>query len=250
MNTSYETQNIFISVVVPAHNEEQNVATLVNEVSLALAKLNEIWEIVIVNDASSDNTLSVLLHHAEHCPQLTVLSLKNRSGQTAALDAGLRHAKGRYIATLDADLQNDPNDIPKMLELILADQCDMVSGWRRNRNDPWIRLVSTRIANVVRNWLTHESIHDSASGIKVFRCECIRRIKLYNGLHRFLPTLVKLEGYRVAELSVNHRARHAGIAKYGVWNRVFKALRDTFAIRWMQSRQLNYEIMTEVNKNV
>ena len=125
----------------------------------------------------------------------------------------------------------------------------MVSGWRKKRNDHWIRLVSTRIANDVRNWLTNENVHDSASGIKVFRRECICKIKLFNGSHRFLPTLVKMEGYRVMELPVNHRPRHAGTAKYGVSNRVFIALRDTFAIRWMQNRRLVYEIDKGVDEH-
>jgi len=241
---------IFFSVVIPAYNEEENIPLLVEEVTTALNGLNEKWELIIVNDSSSDNTLSVLLHHVSKCPQLKVLSLKQRSGQTAALDCGLRNAKGKYIATLDADLQNDPCDINKMLDLIISDKCDMVSGWRKERNDPWIRLVSTRIANNVRNWLTNEHIHDSASGIKVFRRECISKIKLYNGLHRFLPTLVKMEGYRVNEVPVHHRPRHAGTAKYGVLNRVFKALRDTFAIRWMQKRQFNYEMDKNINEHI
>ena len=120
-------------------------------------------------------------------------------------------------------------------------QCGLVNGWRADRRDPWIRLVSTRIANGVRNWLTHEQIHDSGCGLKVFRRECIDRLKLFNGMHRFLPTLVKMEGYEVIEVPVNHRPRTAGKAKYGVLNRVFKALRDAFAVRWMQQRMLHYE---------
>jgi glycosyltransferase involved in cell wall biosynthesis len=244
-----QTNQTFLSVVVPAHNEQENIPQLVKEVSIALNELNETWELIIVNDASTDNTLSILLSLAKEYRQLKVLSLKQRSGQTAAIDCGLRNANGKYIATLDADLQNDPFDIDRMLNLIISDKCDMVSGWRKERNDPWIRLVSTRIANSVRNWLTNENIHDSASGIKVLKRECISKIKLYNGLHRFLPTLVKMEGYRVNELPVNHRPRQAGIAKYGVLNRVFKALRDAFAIRWMQSRQLNYEMEMDQNIN-
>lgn len=245
MNFIDGTNEVFLSVVVPAYNEEENLPQLINEVSIALDQLKETWEIIVVNDSSTDNTLSALLSCVREYPQLQVLTLKQRSGQTAALDCGLHRAKGRFIATLDADLQNDPSDLNEMLDLIISDNCDMVSGWRRKRNDPWIRLVSTRIANRVRNWLSNENINDSASGIKAFKRECISNVKLYNGLHRFLPTLVKMEGYRVSELPVNHRSRYAGTAKYGVWNRVFKALRDTFAIRWMQTRHLNYEIEKE-----
>ena len=137
--------------------------------------------------------------------------------------------------------QNDPAELPRMLQLILDGHCDMVNGWRKERNDPWIRLASTKIANGVRNWLTNESIHDSACGLKVYKRQCIENVKLFTGMHRFLPTLVKMQGYTVEEIPVNHRARIAGVAKYGVWNRIFKAFRDCFAIRWMQSRNFVYE---------
>jgi glycosyltransferase involved in cell wall biosynthesis len=234
--------NMYLSVVSPAYNESENLPQLVKEVSSSLTALGKNWEFIVVNDASQDNSLNILRQMRQEYPQLRILSLCRRSGQTAALDAGLRRARGDIIAMLDADLQNDPQDIIQMLRQIEAGRCDMVSGWRRDRNDPWLRLVSTRIANGVRNWLTHEQVHDSASGLKVFRRDCIADIKLFNGMHRFLPTLVRLEGYQVTEVPVRHRPRNAGKAKYGVWNRVFKALRDTFAVRWMQNRQLRYEI--------
>jgi len=124
-------------------------------------------------------------------------------------------------------------------------RCDFANGWRKDRRDPWLRRVSTRIANGVRNRLTHEQIHDSACGLKVFRREVAERVRLFNGLHRFLPTLARMHGFRVAEVPANHRPRTAGRAKYGVWNRVFKALRDCFAIRWMQRRLLVYQVEEE-----
>jgi glycosyltransferase involved in cell wall biosynthesis len=234
-------RGIHLSVVAPAHNEADNLPRLLEEIAAALAKLERSWEVIITDDASTDGTAALLKDLRKRYPQLRVLSMRQRSGQTAALDAGLRHARGTFVATLDADLQNDPADIPRMLDLLQSQQCDFVNGWRANRRDPWIRLVSTRVANRVRNWLTHEQIHDSACGLKVFRRECIDRLKLFNGMHRFLPTLVKMEGYRVIEVPVNHRPRTAGKAKYGVLNRVFKALRDAFAVRWMQQRTIRYE---------
>jgi glycosyltransferase involved in cell wall biosynthesis len=227
---------VYLSVVAPAYNEAENVGPLVAEVAEALASLGRPWEIIITNDASQDATADVLRRLMREHGQLRVLSMRRRSGQTAAVDAALRAARGRFVATLDADRQNDAHDIPRMLAHLEAGECDMVNGWRKDRNDPWLRLISTRIANGVRNWLTHERIHDSACGLKLFRRECLARLKLYNGMHRFMPTLVRMEGYRVLEVPVNHRPRTAGVAKYGVWNRVFKALRDAFAIRWMQSR--------------
>lgn len=231
----------YLSVVVPAHNEADNLPRLLAETTSALATLGQKWEIVITDDGSTDDTVSVLGELRKRHPQLRVLSMQQRAGQTAALDAGLRRARGTFIATLDADLQNDPADIPRLLDVLLSQQCGFVNGWRANRRDPWIRLVSTRVANRVRNRLTREQIHDSACGLKVFRRECLDRLKLFNGMHRFLPTLVKMEGYRVVEVPVNHRPRTAGKAKYGVLNRAFKALRDAFAVRWMQQRMLRYE---------
>jgi len=244
MGFQYQSSGgIHLSVVAPAHNEMDNLPRLLEEIAAALAKFEYRWEVIITDDASTDGTAAALRDLRKKYPQLRVLSMRQRSGQTAALDAGLRHARGTFIATLDADLQNDPADIPRLLDLLQsqAQPCDFVNGWRANRRDPWIRLVSTRVANGVRNWLTHEQIHDSACGLKVFRRECIDRLKLFNGMHRFLPTLVKMEGYRVVEVPVNHRPRTAGKAKYGVLNRVFKALRDAFAVRWMQQRTVRYE---------
>jgi len=239
---SQEERDVYLSFVAPAHNEEDNVARLVEETSAVAGTVGKTWELIVVNDASVDATPQVLRALMPQFPQLRVLSLSARSGQTAALEAGLLAAQGRYIATLDADLQNDPADVPAMLTMLEQSQCDMVNGWRRDRQDPWIRLLSTRIANGVRNRLTRESIRDSACGLKVFRRQCIERLKLFNGMHRFLPTLVTMEGFRVVEMPVHHRPRTAGKAKYGVSNRLFRALRDTFAVRWMQSRFVRYEV--------
>ncbi|MBN2583958.1 MAG: glycosyltransferase family 2 protein [Planctomycetes bacterium] len=241
MSEPAQRDEIYLSVVAPAYNEAENVGPLVAEVAETLADLGRPWEMVITNDGSQDETPEILRQLMHECGRLRVLSMRRRSGQTAAVDAALRAARGQFVATLDADRQNDPHDIPRLLKHLEAGECDMVNGWRKDRNDPWLRLVSTKIANGVRNWLTHETIHDSACGLKVFRRECLARLKLYNGMHRFMPTLMRMEGYRVLEVPVNHRPRTAGTAKYGVWNRVFKALRDAFAIRWMQSRTVLYE---------
>lgn len=234
--------NIYLSVVAAAYNEAENLAQLIKEISEALSKLSRQFEIIIVNDGSIDNSPKVLHELMEHYPQLRVISFQRRSGQTAAWEAGLKSCQGNYIATLDADLQNDPADIPKMLEHIVSGKCDFVNGWRKNRNDPWIRLISTRIGNAFRNWITNESIHDSACGLKVFNRKCIESVKLFNGMHRFLPTLVRMEGFRIEELPVNHRPRIAGKAKYGVHNRLWRGLKDCFAVRWMQKRRLNYNM--------
>jgi len=233
---------VHVSVVAPAYNEAANLPELVREIAAVMAPLGRPWEIVVADDGSTDDSLKVLARLTGEVRQLRVVALRRNAGQTAALDAALRYARGRCIATLDADRQNDPSEIPRLLELVESDRCDFVNGWRARRNDPWLRRVSMRIANGVRNWLTHEDIHDSACGLKVFRRECMEHVKLFTGLHRFLPTLVRLEGFRVIEVPVRHRPRVAGRAKYGVWNRVFKALRDCFAVRWMQRRAIAHRV--------
>lgn len=230
--------DLHLSIIVPAFNESENLERLVAEVTEVVAPVGQAWELVIVDDGSTDGSPEIFRRLLAAYPHLRVIALQKRSGQTAALEAGLRAARGEILATLDADLQNDPRDIVRLLPLVAGGPWDMVNGWRRNRRDPWLRRVSTKVANGVRNRLTHENINDSACALKVFRRECVERLKFFNGLHRFLPTLIKMEGYRVTELEVNHRPRVAGTAKYGLWNRVFRALRDAFAIRWMQSRMI------------
>jgi glycosyltransferase involved in cell wall biosynthesis len=242
MTVRPDDSGIHLSLVIPAYNERDNLARLVGEVRAAMAALGKPWELVLVNDGSTDDSAAIMRQLLVECPELRVLSFRECWGQTAALEAGLRAARGRFLATLDADLQNDPRDVARLLPLLEAGECDFVNGWRRDRRDPWLRLVSTRIANGVRNWLTHEDIRDSACALKVFRRECLERVKFFKGMHRFLPTLVGMEGWRVKEVPVSHRPRTAGVAKYGVWNRVFRALRDAFAVRWMQSRTVRYEV--------
>ena len=239
---------VYLSVISPAYNEDANLPHLVDQVEQSMSTLEKSWEFIIVDDGSKDNSLNVLKSLMAQKPFLRVISLLSNSGQSAAIEAGIRNAHGRLIATLDSDLQNDPGEIPKMVRLISEEKCDFVNGWRRRRNDPLIRLISTKVANGVRNWLTKESIHDSACGLKVFRRECFENMRLFRGMHRFLPTLAKMQGYSVLEVEVNHRPRIAGKAKYGVWNRVFCALIDTFAVRWMASRIVNYQA-SEIIRN-
>jgi len=233
--------DVELSVVAPAHNEAENLPVFVAEVASAMAAIGRSWELIVVDDASTDDGVALLRDLMGRHQQLRVVLLSRRTGQTGALTAGLAVTRGRFIAMLDADCQNEPRDVGLMLEKLEEEALDMVNGWRKTRQDNWLRLVSTRVANWVRNRLTHEHIQDSASGIKVFRAACLERIRLYDGMHRFLPTLFRLEGFRVAEMPVSHRPRSAGRAKYGVWNRVFRALGDALAVRWMRSRLLRYE---------
>ncbi len=171
---------------------------------------------------------------------MRVLRLTENCGQSAALDAGFRAARGSVVATIDADLQNDPADLPRLLAAL--DGADVVNGVRLRRHDPIGRRLSSRLANVFRNWLTNETVTDVGCSLRVMRARYLRRIKLYRGMHRFLPTLLRMEGARVIELPVRHRPRRRGRSKYGVANRLWVGLGDAFAVRWMQRRRLDYRL--------
>jgi len=229
-----------ISVVIPAFNEEESIALCLSEVKKAMDLTGRAYEIIVVDDGSADKTFEILREQKKTMPELVAVRFASNQGQTAAFDAGFRTARGKIIATMDADLQNDPADIPRLVALV--GQWDVVCGYRQKREDSVVRRISSRIANGVRNRLTHETIRDVGCSLRAFRAECVRNLKLFDGMHRFLPTLFKLDGFTVTEVPVNHRPRKLGKSKYGVFNRLFKALRDLFAVRWMQRRWLRYKI--------
>ena len=233
-----------LSVVIPAFNEEESIEECVAEVCRVMDSLGGAYEVIVVDDGSTDGTFERLRSLKAQYAALRVLRFSRNCGQTAAMDAGFKNARGELVATLDADRQNDPADIPRMLEL--AKEWDVVCGVRANRADTLVRKMSSRIGNGVRNWLTHENIADTGCTLKIFRREHVRKLKLFKGMHRFLPTLLRMEGCAVTEVPVNHRPRLRGKAKYGVWNRAFRGLRDVFAVRWMQSRSIRYEIKEEL----
>ncbi len=232
---------VYLSIVAPAYNEAENLPQLVAESLEAGRATGEPFEIVIANDASTDGTSEVLDDLLSETPELRVIDMVQNSGQSAALDAAIRAARGQYIATLDADCQNDPRDIPDLLSKIEAGECDFVNGWRADRQDAGWRLVVSKHGNRFRNWMTRETIHDSGCGLKVFRAECYRRVRMFHGYHRFFATLIRMDGWRIAEARVNHRPRTRGVAKYGFFDRFFKVLRDAVAVRWMQDKTVLYD---------
>lgn len=227
------------SIVVPVHNEEGNLPRLWEEIAALLAVRPEHAEVLFVNDGSSDGSSAVLDTLRARDARIRVLDHDRNHGLTAALDCGFRHARGAVIGMCDADLQNPPGDLAQLLDALPGQ--DMVIGWRRDRDDPWLKRVSSKIANGWRNWRTGEQVHDTGCGLKVFRREVIERIKLWNGLHRFLPTLARHEGFRVAEVVVSHRPRASGTSHYGVWNRLWRGMRDVTAVRWMRDRHLSWK---------
>ena len=236
--TAAREQTVELSVVIPAYNEEQNVTALLKRITEVFEPFERSFEVVIVDDGSTDKTLELLQEHKQSKSWLRVITFDRNYGQTCAMAAGFKAARGAIIATLDADLQNDPMEIPRLIEML--NECDAVVGWRLKRQDPWLRRVSTRIANNVRNKLSGESIHDSACSLKVYKRACLEGLTLYKGMHRFMPTLVKMRGFKVMEVPVSHHPRYAGKAKYGVWNRMFRAFVDLLAVRWMKKRHLIY----------
>src|SRR3989442_1153791 len=212
-----------ISIVVPCHNERENLRPLVEAIHAALDPLNRACELVLVDDGSSDGSWELLKDMGRADKQLRAFRLENRSGQSAAMWAGIRAARGGLIVTLDADLQNPPSEIPRFLEAIKSADC--VCGSRveaRAKGDSWLRITSSRIANWVRNKVSGETISDAGCCFRAFRRECVAEVKFFRGAHRFLPTLIKMEGLRVVEIPIGHDPRHAGHGHYGVWNRLLK----------------------------
>ena len=234
-----------ISIVIPVYNEEENLPVLAAEIQGAMQSLGRPYEVIYVDDGSTDASPEVLRRLVRQDPGTRVVRQRRNSGQSAAMDAGFRFARGGIVVTLDADLQNDPADIPRLLELM--DRWDVVCGVRAHRNDNWVRRISSRIANGVRNRVTHESVTDVGCTLKAYRTEFLRRIPVFTGMHRFLPTLLRMEGARLAEVPVNHRPRIYGTPKYGIGNRLFRALADLFAVRWMQKRWIDRRIVEEID---
>src|SRR5205807_5708394 len=201
-----------LSVVFPVYNEEENIPILLDEIAKALAGKPWSYEVIAVDDGSTDRSLAILHELRAKHPQLRILAFEKNSGQTAALDAAWRAARGTFVVSLDADLQNDPADIPAMMRTLEASKADMVIGVRVNRHDTWSRRMQSKIGNGVRNWITRDQITDTGCSLKLVRREAIDRIRLYTGMHRYLPTLVQMHGYNVDEMPVNHRPRQFGVS--------------------------------------
>src|SRR4051794_33839843 len=229
----------YLSLVIPAYNEQENVPTLLERVAAALAQAGRPFEVIIVDDGSTDDTPRLLADAMTRYPWLRVLRMARNGGQSAAFEAGFDAPRGQFIATIDADLKNAPEETPRLLPLL--DGYDMVTGWRKERQDTSFRRWQSRQANRIRNWISQETVNDSASSLKLYKARAIKGLKLFNGAHRFFPTLVKMRGYTVREEPVKHSARFAGTAKYGFRNRALRAFIDLLAVRWMKERYLRYE---------
>ena len=235
-----------LSIVIPVYNEEENLPPLWTELRAALEGLRLSFEVVFVDDGSRDRSAEIVRAFREADPRVRLVRLKANAGETAATDAGFKAAAGRFVVTMDADLQNDPADLPGLLGQL--DTWDAATGWRvdRGAGDTWIRRLSSRVANRVRNAISDETIQDSGCTYRAFRRECLRDLTLYRGFHRFIPTLLRMRGFRVVEVPVRNRPRRFGRSKYGIMNRAFVAFADLLVVRWMKSRLLRYEVAEDL----
>jgi len=224
--------NNLISIVVPVYNESDSIRLLINEIINVMKSHQLLFELIIVNDGSVDSTSNVLDNLSIEIKQLTVINLRKNYGQTAALSAGFDHSNGDIIVTLDGDLQNDPNDIPKLITNI-NEGYDLICGWRFQRKDKLLnRRIPSQIANRLIGDVTGIHLHDYGCSLKAFKHEIIKDIKLYGELHRFLPVLANIEGAKIKEIKVNHRSRKYGKSKYGI-DRTFRVLMDLLTVWFM-----------------
>lgn len=229
------TDSPAVSVVVPLYNEEENLPILQEELRTALNGLD--YEIIFVDDGSVDRTADRI----ETARNVRQIRFEKNAGQSAAIYAGLTAARGATAVIIDGDLQNDPADIPKLLEEIQRG-ADLACGYRLKRRDTVVKRLTSRIANTVRSRYTKDGVRDTGCTLKAMRRECVNALFPFKGMHRFIPALIKAAGYQLVEVPVNHRSRRFGQSKYGLGNRALRATIDMFGVRWLLSRRLNYKI--------
>lgn len=228
-----------LSLVAPVYEEEGNLERLHARVTEIFGAKDD-WELVLVDDGSKDRSAELIRELARRDKRVFGVFFSKNCGQTAATAAGIQFARGQLIATLDADMQNDPVDLPTMIAKL--GQSDAVVGYRLKRRDTFVRRASSKVANAIRNRISGDTIRDTGCSLKVFRAEAIRAIPLFEGMHRFLPTLLRYHGFVVVEHPVSHHPRTAGKSKYGVLNRAWRAFKDLLAVRWMRTRLIRWPI--------
>jgi len=242
-------ENLMLSVVVPVKDEEENLETLSEEIKTALANI-ESWECLWVDDGSEDKTLDLIKSICRRDSRFRYVSFERNYGQSAGIIAGFKYARGQIIATIDGDGQNDPADIPKLVSILQTGGYDMVNGKRAKRSDSAVRRISSKIANSVRNAIIGKDVSDVGCSTRVFRRECVQDLPQFRGMHRFLPSLVKMKGYnKITETPVNHRPRLRGTAKYGVGNRLWVGIFDLIGVLWLKKRGFTYKIAEVDNQD-
>lgn len=238
-----------LSVVIPVQNEEENIRMLIDEVRQSLDGVLD-YELIYVNDGSSDSTLSILEEYAANFPRLRIFSHQVGVGQSSAVRTGIQQALAENIATLDGDGQNDPADIPALFQVLQDNAGDgvmLVNGYRRKRRDTFIKRISSRIANAIRSWLLDDNTPDTGCGLKVFKREAYLAIPFFDHLHRFLPAMIINGGGKVMSLEVNHRERQRGSSHYGFFDRLWVGVFDIMGVIWLKSRTTHPVVINEMN---
>lgn len=240
-------ESLDVSLVIPVKDEAENVLLLADEIRAAMGPTAWSWECVWVDDGSSDGTGDLLRRAAAQDPRHRVLALERNFGQSAAMACGMSAARGRLLVTLDGDGQSDPADVPGMVSLLLDRGVDLVNGFRARREDSVVRKLSSRIANGFRNWVTGEQVRDVGCSLRVIRRDVVRHLFVFRGMHRFLPTLMRLNGLgRTLEVPVHHRPRLRGKTKYGINNRLWVGLADLFGVWWLMRRSVAARLRADV----
>lgn len=227
------------SLIIPAHNEGENIAALLHEIKDVMEKQPQPWEVIVVDDHSTDDTWEVLKRLSSTLP-LHAIRLQKQSGQSAALNVGFQAAKGEIFITLDGDGQNDPHDIPRLLEGLAFFDC--ISGYRKERHDPWHKRFISKAANSVRRFILDDDIIDTGCSLRAFKKECIQHIWFFKGAHRFLCSLILSGGFSLKQIAVSHRPRTKGKSHYSFFNRGLSTVTDLFAVRWMKKRYVKTQI--------
>ncbi len=232
------------SIVLPVHDEADSLAVLWEELLAVLPRLGATVEVIFVDDGSTDASADILRGLVKRDARVRLLRFERQTGLTAAFVAGLRAARGEILATMDSDLQNDPADLEVLLHHL--DGADAAVGARLIRHDSWLKRISSGVANAIRNRVTHEDVVDSACSLRVMRRACLEAWPPYEGMHRFVPTLLRLAGHPVVVVPVHHRPRRFGRSKFTVRNRAFAAFLDLLAVAWMGRRRLRYHVVEDV----
>jgi dolichol-phosphate mannosyltransferase len=232
-----------LSIILPVHNEAESLPLLWPELTGTLERVGLSAEIIFIDDGSADNSAEVIRSLAAEDSRVRLIRFAGHAGLSAAFFAGYQAAQGAIVVTMDTDLQNDPADVAVLLPYLA--RFDAVIGWRRVRQDPWLKRISSAIANAVRNGLTGDRVADSASSFRVMRRECVSAIPPFQGMHRFVPTVLRMAGYQVTEVPVRHRPRRFGHSKFGIYNRARRSFEDLLVVRWMMQRRLRYTVIED-----
>jgi glycosyltransferase involved in cell wall biosynthesis len=224
-----------LSIIAPAFNEADCLPALVESLVQTLRPLEQRFEIILVDDASTDETAAVISNLCKSHPEVRGIRHRINSGQSAAVISGMQASRGRLLVTLDADMQNPPSEIPRLLAQ-LTPETDAVCGVRTQRNDPFVRRISSKIANAVRDRITGVPVKDAGCGMRLMRRSAVQELPVFNGLHRFITTILKLQGFTVREVPIAHSPRLAGLSKYGIGNRLWRGIVDCYAMRWYARR--------------